>query len=362
MRIEEEIKLDYKDVLIRPKRSTLRSRKQVVLERSYKFRNSHQEWSGIPVMAANMDGVGTFQMAYALSHLKLFTCLTKQNTPKDWYNNFQADSNLVAISIGTNSEEYKKAKEIISSNNLKWICIDIANGYSEHFVDFVRLVRNDYPTMNIIAGNVVTADMTQELLLAGADVVKVGIGPGSVCTTRIQTGIGYPQLSAVIECADAAHGLGGHIIADGGCTCPGDVAKAFAAGADFVMLGGMLAGHDEGAGEIICRRRKTGEYEVAADGEETLGAIYEDKIFMQFYGMSSDTAMNKHSGGVASYRSSEGRTVEIPYKGKVEHTIKDILGGIRSTCTYVGAPTLKQLSKCTTFIRCTQQFNNVFIK
>lgn len=340
MRIEDEIKLDYKDVLIRPKRSILRSRKEVVLRREYKFRNSGGFWSGIPIMAANMDGVGTFNMAYELSRAKMFTCITKQNTPKDWYNQFgQIDTNHIAISVGTNLKDYEKAKETIASCNLSWICIDIANGYSEHFVDFVRKVRSDYPNLNIIAGNVVTADMTQELILAGADVVKVGIGPGSVCTTRIQTGVGYPQLSAVIECADAAHGLGGHIIADGGCTCPGDVAKAFGAGADFVMLGGMLAGHDEGGGIVDIKS----------------GTI-------QFYGMSSDTAMNKHSGGVADYRSSEGRTVEIPYKGPIENTIKDILGGLRSTCTYVGAPTLKQLSKCTTFIRCTQQFNGMFLQ
>ena len=292
-------------------------------------------------MAANMDGVGTFSMAYELSKIGLFTCITKQNTPKDWYNQCspEIDRSNIAVSIGTNLDDYSYAKEIIGSNNLSWICIDIANGYSEHFVDFVRMVRKDFPFMNIIAGNVVTADMTQELILAGADVVKVGIGPGSVCTTRIQTGVGYPQLSAVIECADAAHGLGGHIIADGGCTCPGDVAKAFGAGADFVMLGGMLAGHDEGGGMVDVKS----------------GTV-------QFYGMSSDTAMNKHSGGVADYRSSEGRTVEIPYKGPVENTVKDILGGLRSTCTYVGAPTLKQLSKCTTFVRCTQQFNGVFVK
>ena len=204
--------------------------------------------------------------------------------------------------------------------------------------------------------------MTQELILAGADVVKVGIGPGSVCTTRIQTGVGYPQLSAVIECADAAHGRGGHIIADGGCTCPGDVAKAFAAGADFVMLGGMFAGHDEGGGEIIEKTFRTGELDMSADGEEIIGNVLDVKKFVQFYGMSSDTAMNKHSGGVANYRSSEGRTVEVSYKGKVEDTVKDILGGLRSTCTYVGASKLKQLSKCTTFVRCTQQFNGVFVK
>jgi len=340
MRIENEVKLDYKDVLIRPKRSTLRSRKEVDLRRKYKFRNSGGFWSGVPIIAANMDGVGTFSMSYELSRFNMFTCITKQNSPKDWYNQFgEINPDHLAISVGTNKKEYEKAKEIIATCNLNWICIDIANGYSEHFVDFVRKVRSDFPDINIIAGNVVTADMTQELILAGADVVKVGIGPGSVCTTRIQTGIGYPQLSAVIECADAAHGLGGHIIADGGCTCPGDVAKAFGAGADFVMLGGMLAGHDEGEGIV---NHETGK--------------------IQFYGMSSDTAMTRYSGGVANYRSSEGRTVEVDYRGPVEHTVNDLLGGLRSTCTYVGAPTLRQLSKCTTFVRCTQQFNSVFVR
>ena len=360
MRIDHEIKLDYKDVLIRPKRSTLRSRKQVDLQRSYKFRNSHKSWSGIPIMASNMDGVGTFDMSFTLSHLNLFTCLTKHYTAKEWHNCFMGNPELSAVSVGTNRAEYEKTKEVVKTNGLSWVCIDIANGYSEHFVDFVREVRRDLPNINIIAGNVVTADMTQELILAGADVVKVGIGPGSVCTTRIQTGVGYPQLSAVIECADAAHGLGGHIIADGGCTCPGDVAKAFAAGADFVMLGGMLAGHDEGGGEVVTKRFKTGERTVY-DDNETGGAIFEDKHQIQFYGMSSDTAMNKHSGGVANYRSSEGRTVEVEYKGPVSETIKTILGGLRSTCTYVGAPSLKQLSKCTTFVRCPQQFNSVFV-
>lgn len=363
MRIVTEVKLDYKDVLIQPKRSTLKSRKDVDLKRTYKFRNSENTWWGIPIMAANMDGVGTFNMAYELAKLGLFTCITKQNTPKDWYNQFgEINLDHVSISIGTNLEDYEIAKEIIATNNLSWICIDIANGYSEHFVDFVRRVRKDHPKANIIAGNVVTADMTQELILAGADVVKVGIGPGSVCTTRIQTGVGYPQLSSVIECADAAHGLGGHIIADGGCTCPGDVAKAFAAGADFVMLGGMLAGHDEGGGETIIRRYLTGERKLDDSYEEDLGPMYEDKRFVQFYGMSSETAMTKHSGGVADYRSSEGRTVEVPYRGPVRVTVKDILGGLRSTCTYVGAPSLKQLSKCTTFVRCTQQFNSFFVK
>jgi len=360
MRIEPDTKLDYKDVLIRPKRSILKSRKHVDLRRVFTFRNSENSWVGIPIIAANMDGVGTFEMAAEMSKQELFTCITKQHNDKDWAANIDnVSSDLTAISIGTNLDVYEKTKEIIKNYNLKWICIDIANGYSQHFVEFVSKVRSDFPYQNIIAGNVVTADMTQELILAGADVVKVGIGPGSVCTTRIQTGIGYPQLSAVIECADAAHGLGGHIIADGGCTCPGDIAKAFAAGADFVMLGGILAGHDEGGGDIVTKRFKTHEYAVY-DDNQTGGPIYEDKKFVQFYGMSSDTAMNKHAGGVAKYRSSEGRTVEVEYKGSIKDTISNILGGLRSTCTYVGSPTLKQLSRCTTFVRCTQQFNQIF--
>lgn len=341
MRIEQEIKLDYKDVLIRPKRSTLKSRKDVSLKRTYTFRNSQQTWSGIPIMAANMDGVGTFKMHNELSKFNLFTCTVKHYDDEDW-ETAQINHDYIALSIGTSIDMYKhQARNILRSRKLKWVCIDIANGYSEHFTDFVKMVRKDFPLINIIAGNVVTADMTQELILAGADIVKVGIGPGSVCTTRIQTGVGYPQLSAVIECADAAHGLGGHIIADGGCTCPGDVAKAFAGGADFVMLGGMLAGHDEGGGELC---------------------ILDGKKVRKFYGMSSDTAMFKHSGGMANYRSSEGRTIFVDDRGEVNNTIFDILGGLRSTCTYVGAQSLKQLSKCTTFIRCTQQFNNIFTK
>jgi len=241
---------------------------------------------------------------------------------------------------------------------LKYVCIDVANGYSERFTNFVADFRLLYPNIVIIAGNVVTADQTQELILNGADIVKVGIGPGSVCTTRIQTGVGYPQLSAVIECADAAHGLGGHIIADGGCTCPGDVAKAFAAGADFVMLGGMLAGHDEGGGEVITKIYETDE--VIKTDDNFYESVYKEKQFVQFYGMSSDAANTKHFGGLKNYRSSEGREVLIPYRGEVKSTLQDILGGIRSTCTYAGAQKLKQLTKCTTFVRVNNQFNSVY--
>jgi len=361
MRVEATTKLDYKDVLIRPKRSALRSRKEVSLLRNYTFRHSGQSWEGIPIMAANMDGVGTLEMHKVLASHGMFVCAVKHYQEEDWEQAKEdIDPRYIAISTGTGAKDWEKVKEIIPKYDLSWICIDIANGYSEHFVDFIKSVRKQFPNTTIIAGNVVTADMTQELIMSGADIVKVGIGPGSVCTTRIQTGVGYPQLSAVIECADAAHGLGGHIIADGGCTCPGDVSKAFAAGADFVMLGGMFAGHTEGGGGLISRYyQQKGELEL-------VNGLFQPKItekkFVQFYGMSSSEAMTKHHGGVANYRSSEGRAVEVPFRGPVEGTVLDLLGGIRSTCTYVGASKLKHLSKCTTMVRCTQQFNAVFVK
>ncbi len=344
MRIEYDLKLGFKDVMIRPKRSTLKSRSQVNLDREFKFLHSPFTWEGVPIMAANMDTVGTFQMAKVLASKKLFTAIHKHYSINEW-NEFFINSpkgieNFIAISTGTGKKDSEKLAETFSFNpQLKFICIDVANGYSEHFANFVKKTREQYPDKVIIAGNVVTGEMVEELLLSGADIVKVGIGPGSVCTTRVKTGVGYPQLSAIIECADAAHGLGGQIISDGGCTTPGDVAKAFGAGADFVMLGGMLAGHDESGGEIIERNGKP---------------------YRKFYGMSSSTAMEKHVGGVAEYRASEGKTVEVPYRGNVESTLQDILGGLRSTCTYVGAQRLKELTKRTTFIRVAEQENRIY--
>lgn len=346
MRIEYDIKLGFKDVMFRPKRSTLKSRAQVSLERNFKFLHSSNTWTGIPVMAANMDTVGTFEMALALAKKQLFVAIHKHYTIEQW-NAFLSTApdtieNHIAISTGTGPNDSEKLSAIINANpKLKFICIDVANGYSEHFVNFVTQTRESYPDKIIIAGNVVTGEMVEELLLAGADIIKVGIGPGSVCTTRVKTGVGYPQLSAIIECADAAHGLGGQIISDGGCATPGDVAKAFGAGADFVMLGGMLAGHDESGGDLI---EKNGEK------------------FKSFYGMSSAKAMDKHVGGVAEYRASEGKAVEVPYRGQVENTIQDILGGVRSTCTYVGAQFLKELTKRTTFIRVEEQENTIYNK
>lgn len=328
MRIEEDIKLDYGDVLIRPKRSTMASRKEVNIERTYTFFHSKNEWTGIPIMSANMDTVGTPDMHKALMKYNMICCPAKH----------YLKANDVMDFRGPNVCMFGGIDDIatLTIHQLKYemIGLDVANGYTIKFVDAVKDLRSRNPDKTIVAGNVVTADMTQELILAGADIVKVGIGPGSVCTTRIKTGVGYPQLSAVMECADAAHGLGGHIIADGGCTSSGDIVKAFAAGADFVMIGGMLAGHDECDGEI-------------ENGE------------MKFYGMASETAMNRH-GNHNTYRGAEGKTVVVPYRGQVDDTIKDILSGVRSACTYVGARTLKSLSKCATFIRVNDTHNRVY--
>ena len=368
MRIEDDSKLNYDNVLIRPKRSTLGSRSEVELVRDFQFRNARLDndeshYHGVPIMASNMDGVGTFEMADALSKHNLFTCLVKNYDDAALIGYFNRENqqriNNVAYSMGIAEADFEKFQCVYQhpDTRLKYVCVDVANGYSERFSLFIKQLRDGCPDIVIIAGNVVTGEMTEELILSGADIVKVGIGPGSVCTTRIQTGVGFPQLSAVIECADAAHGLGGHVIADGGCTSPGDVAKAFAAGADFVMLGGMLAGHNEGGGEILTRFFKTGEVEKGPDG--WIDTI-EERKFVRFYGMSSRAANDKHFGGLKEYRSSEGREVSVPYRGAVADTVLDLLGGIRSTCTYAGAKKLKWLSKCTTFVKTDQQFNAIF--
>ncbi len=343
MRIENDVKLDFRDVLIRPKRSVLKTRAEVSLDRAFQFRHTQSEWHGVPIIASNMDHTGTLDMAKALSEHYLLTALDKFVKLDDWKKFATSAPNALAscfVSVGITDADFAKLTEVMKVVPIPFICLDVANGYTERFVSYLEKLREHFPKTVIMAGNVVTGEMVEELILSGADIVKIGIGPGSVCTTREKTGVGYPQLSAIIECADAAHGLGGHVCADGGCTTPGDVAKAFAAGADFVMLGGMLAGHDECLGEVI---------------EE------KGRKFKRFYGMSSTEAMERHHGSVADYRSSEGRSVNVPYRGPVKNTVLDILGGIRSTCTYVGAHRLKELSKRTTFIRVARQLNEVFV-
>ena len=334
MRIEREVKLDFEDVLIRPKRSTLYSRKLVNLTRTFEFKFSETSWTGIPIIAANMDTIGTFEMAKVLSKHQMLTAIHKFYNLEDWVNGLKNGVNPEYLSISAGIDSLSQIKDLIENLTTnkqkipKFICLDVANGYTEKFIDTVKTIRETFPNP-IIAGNVVTGEMTEALILAGADIVKVGIGPGSVCTTRMVTGVGYPQLSAIVECSDAAHGLGGHVISDGGCKYPGDISKAFGAGADFVMLGGMFAGHLESGGELF----------------EENGMKYK-----RFYGMSSDTAMERHYGEIESYRASEGKTVTVPYKGEVENTLRHILGGLRSAATYVGARTIKEIPKCTTFV------------
>jgi len=384
LRIESDTKLDFKDVLLRPKRSELTSRKDVDLMREFTFKNAGGEgsdpkaygWKGIPIVASNMDTVGTFETAKTLARYHMLTCINKHydgdkwahklNGYGIWKNKEQREANEKNWKYDRDSDNWQnriyehispsigikynpeKSDDLDYLQNITWnfyhtrfVCIDAANGYTSRFCDFIKKVREEHPALIIIAGNVVTGEMTEEILLSGADIVKVGIGSGSVCTTRVQTGVGYPQWSAIVECADAAHGIGGHIMSDGGCCSSGDIAKSLCAGADFVMLGGLLAGHTESAGQ-----------EEVVDGEK----------YKTFYGMSSDTAMNKYHGGVADYRASEGKTVRIKHRGLLKNTIEGILGGLRSTCTYIGARRIKDMPKCATFVKVTQQSNEVFGK
>ena len=342
MRIIEDTKYDFSDVLIVPKRSSLTSRKDVSLERKYEFINSGGLYHGIPIISSNMSHTGTIEMADALAKFDISTAIHKHYSEDELVDYFGQHGKLSSFySMGISDDDYIKFKKVFErvDYNIDKICIDVANGYTVQFERFVSKIREELPDMIIMAGSVVTPEMTEQLIHSGADIIRVGIGSGSVCTTRKKTGVGYPQLSAVIECADAAHGLKGHVVSDGGSQMPGDVSKAFGAGADFVMLGGMFAGHEEGGGD---------EY-------WDFG-----KKYIKFHGMSSESAMKKYAGGVAEYRASEGKEVFVPYRGAVENTVKEILGGLRSTCTYVGAKTLKELPKRTTFIKVHRTHNTVF--
>ena len=340
MKIDPDIKLDFSDVLIRPKRSELASRSEVSLLRTFKFKHSPLTWSGVPIIVSNMDTTGTISMAISLQKYKIITCLHKYYTASEIPESSILDKNYYAVSTGIGEKDLANLDEIMTIMDPKFICIDVANGYSAKFLEVCKSVRQKYPKKIIIAGNVVTREMVEELILnGGVDIVKCGIGSGSVCTTRLQTGVGYPQLSAVLECSDAAHGVNGQIISDGGVQVPGDIGKAFGAGADFVMCGSMFAGHFESGGDLITENEQ--EYKV-------------------FYGMSSRNAMNKYSGGVAKYRSAEGKCVKIKYRGPISDTIDNILGGLRSTMTYIGAKQTKHIAKCTSFIRVNNQVNNVY--
>jgi len=342
MKIENDRKLDFKDVLIRPKRSTILSRNDVDLEREFHFPHSPKVWKGIPIIASNMDTTGTFEVYNVLKDYHIITCLHKFYTKEDYLNmKDKLDKRYFMISTGISEQDLNRLVEIIQVVDTDFICIDIANGYLESLITFCKKVRSMFPDKIIVAGNVVSREITEELILNGrVDIVKVGIGSGAACLTRKKTGIGIPQLSSVIECSDAAHGVNGYIISDGGITCPGDVCKAFGGGSDFVMCGSIFAGHDENPGELI----------------EEGGSKYK-----LFYGMSSSHAMKKHYGRMANYRSSEGRVVKIKYKGGLKETVQNYLGGIRSCCTYINAKKIKNIPKCTTFVMVSQQLNTSLV-
>lgn len=366
--IRDSIELDFCDVLFMPKRTTLSSRKEANIIREYSFKYYPNKIMSCGIIAANMATTGTFEINNILQKYQAITCLHKhydfkQKENYDYitknYNKEESHHNAYTfVSTGLKDDE-EKLFELLADKNfmIDKLCIDIANGYIPKLTEFVKEVRARFPHLLIMVGNVVTGDMTQDLILSGADIVKVGIGSGSVCTTRKLTGVGRPQLSAILECADAAHGVGGLVCADGGCTCAGDVAKAFGAGADFVMLGGMFAGTDEAAGELIEKTIQSNN--LAEDG---LSLLSKKEKYKQFYGMSSQLAQEKHFGGMACYRASEGKVVEVAYKGSIEGIIQEILGGIRSTMSYIGARRLKDIPKCTTFYRVNRQLNEIFGK
>jgi len=336
--------LNFDDVLMEPKRSTLSSRRDVDMTRKFTFRNSGKVMNFTPIFASNMDGVGTFSMAKVLQKHQMMTVITKSTTVEQWREAVGTGLRLQSVSVctGTNkiwdpeAADYKNMQDVLSNfPDVKMITIDVANAYHQNFVDFIKQVRDEYPEKVIVAGNVVTPEMVEELIINGADMVKIGIGPGSVCTTRTMTGIGVPQFSAIVECADAANGVDGHIMADGGCVWPGDIAKAFGGGAHAVMIGGMLAGHDESEQPVV-------------DGK------------VEFYGMSSDRAREKHGKRKDGYRGNEGRWISLPHRGPVEPTVEDILGGVRSSATYIGARRLKDMPKCATFVRVENNINRVY--
>ena len=344
MRIKEDLKLNFDDVLMEPKRSTLSSRRDVDMTRKFRFRNSGKIMEFTPIFASNMDGVGTFSMAKVLQEHKMMSVITKSTTLDQWKEAVGSGLRLQSVSVctGTNkiwdpeAEDYARMKQVLDSfPDVKMITVDVANAYHQNFVDFIKMVRDEFPDKVIVAGNVVTPEMVEELIINGADMVKIGIGPGSVCTTRTMTGIGVPQFSAIVECADAANGVDGHIMADGGCVWPGDIAKAFGGGAHAVMIGGMLAGHDESEQPVT-------------DGK------------IEFYGMSSDRAREKHGKRKDGYRGNEGRWISLPYRGPVNATVEDILGGVRSAATYIGARRLKDMPKCATFVRVNNNINKVY--
>jgi GMP reductase len=338
-------KLDFSDVLISPRPSSLNSRKEVVLTRTFEFPRSSTAWTVLPLMASNMDATGTIAMAKALARFKASGSLSKFIDTEMQVKFFsEPDSRHSFLSMGITDDELERLRAVNRRVPITKISIEVANGYIEALPKFVAKVSREFPKAVILAGSVCTPEGTINILKAGADITRVGIGSGSVCITRRVTGVGYPQLSAVIECSQAAHEIGGFICSDGGCIVPGDICKAYCGGADFVMLGGMLAGHNESEGRITYKR----------SGAKRL------PVSMEFYGMASDVARQKHYGTKLPYGAAEGKRVGVPYRGPVANTLCNILGGLRSMMTYIGAADMASIPGNARFVKVGRQFNNVF--
>ena len=330
-----EKKLNFKDVLIVPKSSKINSRKDVVLDTKILFPASGINWTGVPIMASNMDNVGTFEMGFALQNFHMTNAVSKFYNKDAWVKSISNGLDLEFNFITFGLQEISEIDEIISyilqktNKNIKTIVFDIPNGYIEKFSKIISEARKEFPKLGIIAGNVVTSEGVRLLMDSGADGVKVGIGSGGVCDTTETTGIGYPQLSAAIDCSLEVKKYNGFIVSDGGVKIPGDISKAFAAGSGFVMLGSLLAAHKESMAPII---RK------------------DNKNFRELYGMSSTQAMTKHYGGVADYRTSEGKSILVEDRGPVKNTLNKILGALRSTCTYINAKNIGEIHENSSFI------------
>ena len=363
--ILSEVYLDYSDILIRPKMGiNLNSRKDVNLQRLFKFKHG-QTRTGLGVFNANMATVGNFVIAKKLLLKGMFATIHKHYTMDEIggfitsarQENIPLDNLFITIGLKNIDDEIQKLKDLESKYDWKSprnICIDAPNFYIQKALDVLSRVRADFPDAVIMAGNIASGDICLKLL-DYADIIKCGIGSGSACLTRKQTGCGTPMVSLILECADIAHSVGGHICADGGIVDVGDICKALCLNADFVMAGGMFAGTDEAEGDVIEKHYETSEI---IDGKP----VIQTKYFKQYYGMSSEYANNKFAGGMGNYKTSEGRELLIPYTGALDKILQDITGGIASCCTYIGATSVKHLSKCATIIQVHNQLNKVFEK
>jgi GMP reductase len=374
MIINNETKLDFSDVLIVPQRSTLNSRSEILLERTFHFYHSPRIWKGIPIICANMSFC-SFDMAKELANHKMIACLHKYHSLDELSNYFNSNPqniNYTFVSIGYKKSDLNHLLELKNKINIQPnICIDVPNGHMDAFVKYCKKVRENFPESIIIAGNVTNTSSTQELIIyGGVDIVKIGIGGGSACTTRFLTGCGVPQLSCCLENSYIAHGLQngekklGLVCSDGGHKTVGDVCKALCAGSDFVMLGGYFAGTESCNGEWTFEHKaylnKDNKYkdinwwQPNSPGYET----EKRKTKFTYYGMSTHHSQQLYEDNIKHYRASEGTKITVEYKGTVDRVIQELLGGIRSCCCYIGADTIKNMNKCAEFCRVSKIHNN----